>query len=243
MTKSKGMKLAEREADREALARALDLIRRQPEALLADPDVLSALTDSLESEASVVDIRNGLIARQARALAEAEAQQAALLRQMRQERQLQDRVHAAARSLLAAESFEELMERASSDLPVMLHLDCAILAVERQAEEEEGAPPLRLGGVMQVPQGQIDRLLGDPLRDLDIRNDGPPPEGLFPRTGDMIRAHALVRLTVSMKTPPALLALGSRQADVFAVSNAASSLQFLAAVLGELLRAWLFLPR
>ena len=57
-----------------------------------------------------------------------------------------------------------------------------------------------------------------------------------------VRSDALIRLRISTNTPPALLALGSRQTGAFHAGQGTELLTFLSKVLEVSFRAWLHLP-
>jgi uncharacterized protein YigA (DUF484 family) len=72
------------------------------------------------------------------------------------------------------------------------------------------------------------------------RTDG--QTALFGAAASLISSQALIRLQVSRKTPPALLALGSRRAKQFHDGQRTELLTFLARALERSIRAWLNLP-
>ena len=72
---------------------------------------------------------------------------------------------------------------------------------------------------------------------FDSATDG--VDGLFGAAGSVVKSHALIRLSISRKTPPALLALGSRRGELFRQGQRAELLCFLAGALERSIRAWL----
>jgi len=212
-----------------------------PEFFAARPELLDHLqvpAASLQGGGRVLDLRAALIER-----LRAEVGRMTLLRDEmvsagRSNQQAQSRVHEAVLALLGATSFEQLIERATGDLAVILDLDVVALGVEQRAED---LPPVRLGGVFQLEPGTVDRLIGSG-RELKLRAAVPGDPLLYGAGAGLVRSDALVRLVVSPATPPALLALGSRQEGHFHAGQGTALLGFLGAVLARCVRAWLDLP-
>ena len=67
-------------------------------------------------------------------------------------------------------------------------------------------------------------------------------EALFGAGAGLVRSQALVRLNVSTGAPPCLLALGSREPDMFHSGMRTELISFLARVLERCIRSWLDLP-
>ena len=67
-------------------------------------------------------------------------------------------------------------------------------------------------------------------------------EALFGSGAGLVRSQALVRLNVSTGTPPCLLALGSREPDMFHSGMRTELISFLARVLERCIGSWLDLP-
>jgi hypothetical protein len=235
-----GEAFAERE-DLEASAVA-DYLARHPEFFGDWPVLLERLrlppATSAEGDSRVVDLRGALIERQRTQLREIARRRDEMVTAGRANLQSQSRVHQAVLALLGAQSFEELIERTTSDLAVILDLDAAALGVEQKAES---LPPIRLGGVFQLERGTVERLLGaghaTRLRPAVV---GDPL--LFGSAAGLVRSDALVRLDISPLTPPALLALGSRQEHHFEQGQGTELLQFLGSVLSQMIKVWLDLP-
>ncbi|MBC6405544.1 MAG: DUF484 family protein [Rhodospirillales bacterium] len=232
-------------ASPEEIARFL---RRNPDFLLNRPDLCATILPGLDCGEGVVDLRTALLER-ARVANEALRQEIARLADTARNLQAeQRRVLAAARALLSADSFEGLVGKVGQDLPSLLQLDAVALAIEQRDEAlcETRRPPC-MRGLVQLAPGMVERILGS---ESDIKVASCPhgmPE-VFGAGAGLIRAEALIRLTVSDKTPPALLGLGSRDEARFALGRATDGggralLLFLAATFGELLRTWLALPR
>lgn len=218
-------------------------LRRHPDFLAEHPALLDVLAPPARSEVAeagrgVVDLQQAMVLRWR---AEAERMRGTcdeLIANGRANQAVQGRVHQAVLALLAARSFEHLMETIGTDLPILLDLDAVFLCVERS---DGAAPPVRLLGVRSLAPGSVAELLG-PSHAVALRSHQPGEAVLFGPAAGIVASDALLRLEVSAATPPALLALGSRDPEHFAEGQGTELLQFLARSLEHLIRAWLELP-
>jgi uncharacterized protein YigA (DUF484 family) len=100
---------------------------------------------------------------------------------------------------------------------------------------------VRLGGLVQLELGTVDDLIGRG-RSVTLVKTTKSQAALFGAASGLIRSQALIRLSVSRKTPPALLALGSRRPEQFREGQRTELLTFLARALERCIRTWLKLP-
>ena len=77
---------------------------------------------------------------------------------------------------------------------------------------------------------------------MRLIGDAPGDGAVFPGTSGLVRSAALVRLRIAASTPPALIALGSRDPHHFEEGQGTELLAFLGQVVEHLVRAWLDLP-
>ncbi len=219
-----------------------EYLRRHPEFFATRPALLDSMRlpslSSADPSGRVLDLRAAMIERLRGELQEMTELRDAMVGASRANQQGQSRIHAAVLALLSAQSFEQLIERATGDLATILDIDVASLAVEQRAEE---LPPVRMGGVCQLEPGAVDALIG-PGRSVILREAVTGDPLLFGAGAGLVRSDALIRLTISPATPPAILALGSRVEAAFEPSQGTELLNFLGRVLAECVRAWLDLP-
>ena len=232
----------------EALVRAEDplnadevatFLARHPEFFAEHPELLDSLrAPAPENGDGVVNLQHFLVDRLRQQLADSTCAHDNLVAIGRANLTIQARVHRAVLALLSARSFEHLIETVAIDLAVILDLDVVALGVEQAAE---GLPPVRMEGLVQLEPGTVDTLIGRGRSvTLVDRTDG--QVALFGAAAGLISSQALVRLQISRKTPPALLALGSRHAKQFHEGQRTELLTFLARALERCIRAWLNLP-
>ncbi len=150
----------------------------------------------------------------------------------------QIRIHQAVLALVAAGSFEHLIETVTTDLAIVLDLDVVTLCVE---PAEGSLPPRRISGLQQLAPGTIGTLLGD-KRSVLLRPEVAGDPEIFGAAAGLVRSDALIRLDIAPAAPPTLIAFGSRQPDHFHPGQGTELLNFLARVLEITIRAWLDLP-
>ena len=221
-------------------AQVADYLQRHPDFFVDRPELLDVLIPPDANRGDgVVNLQHFLLERLRQQLAEAERAHDHLVAVGRANMVVQTRIHRAVLMLLCAQSFESLIETVTTDLAVMLDLDAVALGVEQSTEE---LPPVRLGGLIQLEAGAVDRLIG---RGRSVSLAEQPTEArllLFGAACELVTSQALIRLSISRMTPPALLALGSRRAEQFHEGQRTELLTFLARALERCIRAWLNLP-
>ncbi|MGF1608760.1 MAG: DUF484 family protein [Kiloniellales bacterium] len=214
-------------------------LRRHPDFLNDYPDLLGVLAPPGRDHGDgVVDLQQAMVQRLRREVEDVTAARDELVVSTRQSRAAQARVHQAVIALFAARSFEQLIEIVTTDLAVMLDLDVVTLGVERT---DHALPPVRLGGICQLAPDTVDCVIGvgrDVMQRPEVRGD---PE-IFGAGAGLVASDALVRLSISRSTPPAMLALGSRQPGQFHPGQGSELLGFLGKALEGCIRGWLNLP-
>lgn len=214
-------------------------LEQHPEFFAEHSDLLDSLSaPSPENGDGVVNLQHFLVERLRLQLAEARHAHDGLVAIGRANLTIQARVNRAVLALLSARSFEQLIELVATDLAIILDLDAVALGVEQGVDE---LPPVRLDGLVQLESGTVDELIGRG-RTVTLVDRTEGQTALFGAAASLISSQALIRLQVSRKTPPALLALGSRRAKQFHEGQRTELLTFLARTLERSIRAWLNLP-
>lgn len=220
-------------------AAVADYLRRHPDFLARHSELLDVLEPPARRDGDgVVDLQQFMVERLRGELARVKQARDDLLYTGRSNMAAQSRVHEACLAMLAAPTFEHLIETVTTDLGVILDLDAVTICVE---QPDDGSPPTHIGGVHQLEPGAVRDILGRGRESLLLGNiEGDPL--LFGSGAGLVRSAALLRLNISSATPPALLALGSREPEHFDPVQGSELLQFLARALELTVRAWLDLP-
>lgn len=221
------------------LRRHRDFLARRPElfGLLAAP--------ARELGPDVVDLQQILLERLRAENARLKLMQRKLIANSRSNQAIQSRVHQAVLALLAATTFEHLIAALTDELALLLDVDAIGLCLEATHGAAGHVSRLsggRLPGIQILAAGAVDELLGSG-RDVMLRPDVVGDPHLFGSSAaSLVRSDALVRLTISSKSPAGLLALGSRRLGSFSPGQGTELLSFLASVIEHSIRAWLHLP-
>jgi uncharacterized protein YigA (DUF484 family) len=225
--------------DRPSAAQVAGYLRRHPAFLAEHPELLEVLAPPGRTHGDgVLDLQSFMVERLRGEVAEMREARDALVRSGRSNMAAQGRVHEAVLALLASKSFEHLIEIVTTDLAILLNLDAVSLGVEQAGRT---LPPVRLGGLCQLEPDTVDSLIGSG-RKVALRGEIEGDPAIFGAAAGLVASQALIRLDISAATPPALLALGSRQAGQFHPGQGTELLAFLAGALEHCIRAWLDLP-
>lgn len=149
----------------------------------------------------------------------------------------QQRIQNVVLRLLEARTFDEFIEVITMDMAAMLDTDISVLVVEAQGGD---IPHVLNSGIRVVPEGTIDRWMGghDALLQSHISGIEPIYGGAY----SLVQSQALLRVDISLNTPPAILAFGSRDPDMFQDGQGTEQVSFLARVVERAFRSWLNLP-
>lgn len=148
----------------------------------------------------------------------------------------QTRIHRAVLRLLEAESFEEFIESITADLTTLLDVDITSLVIESDGQK---IPHVTLPGIRIVPAGTLDKWMTG--KNILHQSDISGIETVYGAGANLVRSQVLVRVDVSQKTPPAILAFGSRDPMMFQSGQGTEQVSFLAGVVERCIRSWLHL--
>jgi hypothetical protein len=215
-------------------------LRQHPDFFDRNPELLDAIAPENDARAGgVVDLRHFMVERLRDELAGMSALRDELVVTGRTNLSAQARVHKAILALLAARSFEHFVETLTTDLAVIVDLDVVALGVEQDGEDVTRA---QTPGVHSLDPGTVDRLVG-PGQSIALRETVEGDPMIFGPGAGLVASDALLRLSISSTTPPALLALGSREPGQFHPGQGTELLGFLARVVESCIRGWLNLPK
>src|SRR3954452_2711412 len=210
-----------------------DFLDRHPEALRVlhpPPRAMPA-----EDGETVLDFQHFLLDRQRRDLVRLNGEHRTLIATSRGNLASPSRVHKAAVAILAASSFETLLQIATTDLAVLLDVDVVTIGVESAATHPARLP---LAGIRLLKTGTVERLLGEDRAAL-LQADVPGDPALFGGGAGLVRSQALLRLSFGREAPAGLLCVGARKPGRFHPGLGTELLSFLARVLGLTISQWL----
>lgn len=221
-------------------AQVLDYLARHPDFLTRHPDALDGQTPpDRDLGDGVVDFQTAMIDRLRADVAGHTVRQRELLDTSRANLTIQTRVHECVLALLEARSFEKVIEAVATDFTVLLDLDVVALCVESADGEWSGGAAGQ--GLRVIPPGTVEGLFGSG-EELILRCGIEGNAEAFGEAASLVRSEALIRMEISVSTPPALLAFGSRDPEKFHPGQATELIGFLAAALESVIRGWLTLP-
>ena len=220
--------------------RVLNYLKRHPDFLVRYPEALD--NQSVPERTlgdGVADLQSAMIARLRADVVGHTDRQRELIDNSRAKLTTQARVHECVLALLAARSFEQVIETVATDLTLLLDLDVVTLGFE--SDDESWAIGEAGQGLRVVPFGTVEAVFGK-TDELIIRSGVTGLPEVFGEASELVRSEALLQLKISPSTPPAFIAFGSRDSEKFHPGQATELIGFLAAVLESVVRGWLNLP-
>ncbi len=217
----------------------LEFLRDNPDFLGRHPGALDTLhMPGRDLGDGVADLQQAIIERLRGEISEHTERQRELLNATRANLRNQSRIQDCVLALLAARSFEHLIQTITTDFAIILGLDMVALCVET---DDRSAKAIRTRGLNVVPTGTIDAIMGSDER-VAVRNQIAGDREIYGPGATLVQSDTLLRLAISPATPPALLALGSRDSDHFEQALGAELMEFLSGVVEHVVRIWLHLP-
>ncbi len=150
----------------------------------------------------------------------------------------QTRIHRAVLRLLEANDFDEFVQVITHDLTALLDVDITTLVIETNGRE---IPHIHTNGIRVVPEGTLNKWMQG--KTTLLQNDIGGIEAIYGAGASLVRSQALVRIDISMQTPPCIIAFGSRDPHLFQPNQGTELVSFLARVVERLFRAWLLTPQ
>jgi uncharacterized protein YigA (DUF484 family) len=212
-------------------------LKSHPDFLQKNPDVIQYLIPPKQQNGKgIADFQTYMIERLKADKTEAIETAKEIVETARHNMNNQTRIHRAVLRLLEAESFEEFIESITSDLTTLLNVDITSLVIE---SDEQKIPHVTLPGIRIVPAGTLDKWMAG--KNILHQSDISGVETVYGAGANLVRSQVLVRVDVSQKTPPAILAFGSRDPMMFQVGQGTEQVSFLAGVVERCIRSWLHL--
>lgn len=213
-------------------------LKNHPDFLETHPDACDFLTPPREKkQGGIVDFQQYLVKRLKEDREQVLNTAHGIMETARSNMNNTTRLHRAVLRLLECHSFTEFIETITADLATQLDIDICTLVVEA---ERGHIPHIHVAGIRMVPEGTIDTWLAG--REILLQPDIAGVEAIYGGGAALVRSQGLVRVNIARDTPPALLAFGSRDPQMFVEGQGTELITFLASVVERLFRMWLQLP-
>lgn len=214
----------------------LEFLRRNPKFLQQNPEAMDLLVPpKSESGRGIADFQNYMIQRLKADKEQVMTTTREIVENSRANMNNQQRVHKAVLRLLEAKNFEDFIESITADLSNILDVDIAVLVVESNE-----IPHVHTSGIRVIPGGTVDKWMQG--KNVLLQDDISGIEAIYGGGATLVRSQILLRVDISMDTPPAIIAFGSRDPNLFHEGQATDQILFLARVIERCFRAWLNLP-
>ena len=216
----------------------LDYLRDHPHFLQKHPEAVDLLVPPKAGQGKgVADFQTYMIQRLKADKEEVLSSTKEIVATSRANMNNQYRIHKAVLMLLEAASFDEFISTITMDLGTLLDVDISVLVVESNGDE---IPHVHTSGIRVIPPGTVDNWMGG--KNVMLQDNISGIEAIYGGGATLVKSQILLRVDISMNTPPAILAFGSRNADMFQDGQATDQVLFLARVIERRFRAWLKLP-
>ena len=217
----------------------LSYLKKHPKFLIQHPEAMDFFElPKAAKEKGIADFQSYMIDRLRADKEEVIGTAQTLVATARNNMNNQQRIHAAVLRLLEARNFEEFISFITTDLSSMLDTDVSALVVESNGND---IPQIHTSGIRVVPQGTLEKWMDG--KGTLLQSDIMGIEPIFGGGATLVRSQALLRVDISMDTPPAILAFGSRNPHLFEDGQATDQVSFLARVVERAFRRWLDLPQ
>lgn len=150
----------------------------------------------------------------------------------------QQRIHTAVLRLLEARNFDDFIHSITMDLANILNVDIAVMVVESNGDD---IPHVHTSGIRVLPGGTVDKWMDG--KNVLLQDNISGIEAIYGGGATLVRSQILLRVDIAMDTPPAILAFGSRDPNMFTEGQATDQILFLARVIERAFRGWLDLPK
>jgi uncharacterized protein YigA (DUF484 family) len=213
-------------------------LRENPKFLQTHPEALDLLIPPKAAQGKgIADFQTYMIDRLKAAKDEIVKTTKSLVETSRANMNNQQRVHKAVLRLLEANSFDDFIHSITMDLSNILDVDIAVLVVESNGHE---IPHVHTSGIRVIPGGTVDKWMRK--KNVLLQDNISGIEQIYGGGATLVKSQILLRVDIAMDTPPAILAFGSRDPNMFQEGQATDQILFLARVIERCFRSWLHLP-
>lgn len=218
-------------------AEVLEYLKKNPKFLQQNPQAVDLLNPPKSGDRKVKDFMSFMVERLKQDKEKVVTTARTLVENARSNMNNQQRIQNVILRLLEARSFAEFIEVITMDMATMLDTDICVLVVESDGTD---IPHIHTSGIRMVPPGTIDKWMAGKSALLQSNISG--IEVIYGGAYTLVQSQALLRVDISMNTPPAILAFGSRDPHAFDEGQATEQISFLARVVERQFRTWLSLP-
>ncbi len=218
-------------------ADVLAFLKKNPKFLAQNPQAVDLLTPPKSGDRKVKDFMSFMVERLKQDKEKVVTTARTLVENARSNMNNQQRIQNVVLRLLEAATFEEFIQIITMDMAAMLDTDICVLVVESDGTD---IPHIHESGIRMVPAGTIDKWMAGKNALLQANISG--IEVIYGGAYTLVQSQALLRVDISMNTPPAVLAFGSRDPEAFEEGQATEQISFLARVVERQFRSWLNLP-
>lgn len=218
-------------------ADVLDYLKSNPKFLTQNPQAVDLLHPPKSSDRKVKDFMSFMVERLKQDKEKVVTTAKTLVENARSNMNNQQRIQNVILRLLEARNFEEFIQMITMDMAAMLDTDICVLVVESNGTD---IPHVHTTGIRMVPEGTIDKWMGG--KNALLQSNIAGIEVIYGGAYTLVQSQALLRVDISMNTPPAVLAFGSRDPEMFEDGQGTEQISFLARVVERQFRAWLSLP-
>lgn len=146
----------------------------------------------------------------------------------------QSRIQKTVIRLLEAQNLDEFLHALTIDTANILSVDICALIVESNGKD---IPHVHFSGVRVVPPDTIHKWMEEKKCLLQDHISG--IEAIYGGAAGLVQSQLIIRLDISSDTPPALIAFGSRDPELFQDGMGTEHVRFLASVIERCLARFL----
>ncbi len=217
----------------------LNFLRDNPDFLKTNPEAVAFLNPPKTLNAKgVADFQTYFIERLKADKEKSLTKAQAIVETSRANMNNQQRIHKAVLRLLEAHTFDDFIYSITMDLAATLDVDISVLVVEADGN---AIPHIQTSGIRVIPEGTVDKWMSD--KSVMLQDNISGIEQIYGGGATLVQSQILLRIDISMGTPPAILAFGSRNPEMFREGQATDQIIFLARVIERCFRTWLALPQ
>jgi len=143
------------------------------------------------------------------------------------------RIHEAVLKILEAETFDQLIQILSVDVPVALDCDAVSLVVEQDGR----LPQTQMRACRYVSVGTVETWMEG--NDARIQSNIQGSTDIFGEAAGLVKSQALLKINQTLDIPPCLLAFGSRDPEMFMDGMGTDLIRFLCDVTERVLKMWM----